>query len=314
MGVGHDKDLTHRRTKKCTRVAGRVFPESESLGRNRVISNVRHENLMLEESGKTEEKDKKVASDIADENFQNRLFTRLVAKSRRFERVDFNYSTFDAAYLRKCVFDSCTFVGCRFIGCNLHGSTFTGCKFDYVTFERTLVDFEDIVNNAPAVENLQLRFARTLRMNFQQLGDAVAVNKAIALELKATEVHLRKSWCSTESYYRHKYKGLKRFFAFAQWSEFRLLDFLWGNGESTFNLCRSLGILIICVAIVDLLVTGQLLNGVAYFEAFLKSPQLLLGTTYPEYYSKGYLAFLVLLRLIAIALFLSVLIKRFNRR
>ena len=28
------------RTKKCTRVAGRAFPDGESLGRNRVISSV----------------------------------------------------------------------------------------------------------------------------------------------------------------------------------------------------------------------------------------------------------------------------------
>ncbi len=30
-----------RRTKKCTRVAGRAFYDGESLGRNRVISGVR---------------------------------------------------------------------------------------------------------------------------------------------------------------------------------------------------------------------------------------------------------------------------------
>jgi hypothetical protein len=269
---------------------------------------------MFEDSGKVEVKDKKVTADIADENLQNRMFTRLVAKSRRFVRVDFSYSTFDAVYLRKCVFDSCTFIGCRFVGCNLLGSTFTGCKFDYVTFERTIIDFDDIVNNSPAVENLQQRFARTLRTNFQQLGDAVTVNKAIALELRATEVHLWKSWWSTESYYRHKYKGLSRFSAFLRWSEFKTLDFLWGNGESTFNLCRSLAILIIFVAIIDLMVTGQLLNGVAYFAALRKSPQLLLGTLTPNYYSNGYLSFLVFLRLAAIALFLSVIIKRFNRR
>jgi len=284
------------------------------LAATSVIAAVRLEELMFEDSGKIEEKDKKVTADIVGENLQNRLFTRLVAKSRRFERVDFSYSTFDAAYLRKRVFDSCTFVGCRIVGSNFHGSTFTGCKFEYVTFERTIVDFDDIVNNAPGVENLQLRFARTLRTNFQTLGDAVAVNKAIALELKATEVHLKKSWCSRESYYRYKYKGLPRVIAFARWTEFKLLDFLWGNGESTFKLCRSLGLLVVFVAIVDIMVTGQFSSGLAYFGALTKSPQLLLGTMSPGYYAKGYLAFLVFLRLIAIALFLSVIIKRFNRR
>jgi hypothetical protein len=269
---------------------------------------------MLDSSGKVEEKDQKVTADIVDGDLQNRLFTRLVAKSRRFQRVSFNYSTFDAAYIRSCTFDSCTFVGCRFIGSNLHGSTFTGCKFDYVTFERTIVDYDEIVNNAPGYENLQLRFARTLRTNFQALGDAVSVNKAIALELKATEVHLKKSWYSPESYYRHKYKGFARISAFARWGEFKLLDFLWGNGESLFNLCRSLFLLLLFVAFVDMLINRQPGSVVAFFNAIQRSPQLLLGTLSPDCYAKSYLALLVFFRLVAIGLFLSVTIKRLNRR
>ena len=47
-----------------------------------------------------------------------------------------------------------------------------------------------------------MRFARTLRMNYQQLGDARAANKAI--EIEATEIHLHKAWSSKQSYYRSK--------------------------------------------------------------------------------------------------------------
>ena len=52
-----------------------------------------------------------------------------------------------------------------------------------------------------------MKFARTLRMNYQQLGFAESVNKAIQIELQATEIHLYKAWRSNEAYYRKKYAG-----------------------------------------------------------------------------------------------------------
>jgi len=43
--------------------------------------------------------DEKFDSDISMATFSNRLFIRLVAKERRFERVDFRYTIFDSCYL-----------------------------------------------------------------------------------------------------------------------------------------------------------------------------------------------------------------------
>jgi uncharacterized protein YjbI with pentapeptide repeats len=147
---------------------------------------------MLEDSGRVEQKDKAFTDDPVNVSFANYLFTRLVAKGRHFDRVDFRYSIFDSCYIRNCRFDSCDFTGCRFVGTNLYGSSFSGCKFDYAIFERTIVDTDILLNNAPAFENLKLRFSRTLRMNYQQLGDASSVSMAIKLELEATRVHLKK--------------------------------------------------------------------------------------------------------------------------
>jgi uncharacterized protein YjbI with pentapeptide repeats len=95
---------------------------------------------MLTESNRVEQKDKKFDADVSDDSYINHLFIRLVAKGKRFTNVDFKYTIFDTCYLRKCTFDTCDFTGCRFIGTNLYESSFTGCKFDYATFERTLVD------------------------------------------------------------------------------------------------------------------------------------------------------------------------------
>lgn len=268
---------------------------------------------LLTDSGRREQKDRKFSADVQGGAFTNFLFVRLVAKGRRFTNVDFRYAIFDSCYLRACSFDQCDFTGCRFLNSNLHQSTFSGCKFDYAVFERTLVSSEVLDNSCPGPENLKQRLARTLRMNFQQLGDSVAVNKAIHVELEATESHLRKAWNSRESYYRSKYKGWDRFRSFLQWCEFRLLDFIWGNGESTWKLLRTVVVILFLVALVDLIRFRDYSKPGDYTTALCVAPQLLLGTE--ESKNGGlYLAFLMTIRLIVFALFMSVVIKRFNRR
>ena len=67
-----------------------------------------------------------------------------------------------------------------------------GCKFDYSQFSYTQVEPEILDTGCPGQENLQQRFARTLRINFQQIGDAATANSAIKVELEATRVHLYK--------------------------------------------------------------------------------------------------------------------------
>lgn len=205
--------------------------------------------MQLGESGRESHVDFKIDSDISNEDYSNRLFLRLVSKGRRFERVNFKYTIFDTCYLRTCVFDSCDFTGCRFTASNLHGSSFNGCTFDYVYFERTIIDDEILNVGGPERENLKLKFVRTLRQNFQQLGDSKSVNKAIRAELDAEEVYLRNSWHSDGLYYRNKYPGSKRAFKFFEWMSFKILDFVWGNGESAWKLLRSVGIFLLLMTI-----------------------------------------------------------------
>jgi uncharacterized protein YjbI with pentapeptide repeats len=89
-------------------------------------------------------------------------------------------------------FDSCDFTGCRFTASNFYTSTFSDCKFEYAVFERTLIESDILDTECPGPDNLKLKFARTLRMNYQQLGDAKSANKAISVELQATKQHLSK--------------------------------------------------------------------------------------------------------------------------
>ena len=247
-------------------------------------------------------------------DYKNCYFLRLVAKGRRFEKVDFKYTIFDACYLRDCVFDSCDFTGCRFVGTNFHGTSFAGCKFDYAIFEKTIIDSDILNNGFPGYENLKLKLARTLRLNFQQIGDSGAVNRAIEVELGATEVYLKKAWSSNESYYRNKYKGWHRVKLFFEWRVFRSLDLIWGNGESPLKLSRAVFIFLIMMTLGDAICFKDAFKLQSYWEAFVQAPQIFLGTLTPVNYSPLVISLIVLIRLIAIAFFISIIIKRLNRR
>jgi hypothetical protein len=269
---------------------------------------------MLSESGRVQQIDKKFEVDVLDGNFANQLFVRLVAKDKRFTKVDFKYSIFDTCYLRNCKFDSCDFTGGRFVATNLHGSIFSGCKFDYSTFERTLVDAAILDTECPGHENLKWGFARTLRMNYQQLGDATSVNKAMGVELQASKIHKWKAWRSNESYYRKKYAGGKRVGAFFDWISFTILDFIWGNGESALKLLRAILIVLIFMSLIDVMEFRDRQRLDSFMHALVDAPQIFLGTLFPSNYWSGYLTAILFVRLIALGFFLSIMIKRFNRR
>jgi hypothetical protein len=269
---------------------------------------------ILVSSQKLEVRDQKFERNVAEAAFANRLFTRLVAKDRRFSKVDFRYSTFDACYLRNCVFEDCDFTGCRFVSTNLHGSSFAGCKFDYATFEKTDIDVDVLSSGCPGTDNLTMRFARSLRVNYQQLGNADAANKAIAVELDATGVHLEKSWRSRESYYRKKYAGARRAVQFLRWFQFKTLDWIWGNGESVGKLLRAVAVVIGAIAVIDVMAFGNPRLVASYWEGLITAPSVLLGVEAPKSYPTLYLTVIVFVRLVLLGFFMAIILKRFNRR
>jgi hypothetical protein len=270
---------------------------------------------MLVDSRKTLITDKRFDSDESNARFANHVFVRLVAMGRTFTKVDFRYTLFNACYLRNCQFDSCDFTGCRFVNTQLPGAKFSGCKFDYATFEKTLIDARVLDTECPGLENLKMRFARSLRTSFQQLGDADAVNKAMRVELTATEVHLKKAWQSNESYYRSHHPGvLSRTLAFLEWLKFKILDFIWGNGENLFRLVRFVLIVLVLMALGDVAFDSDPARVGSYVASFIKSFAIFFGTLIPDDYGKAYLAVITCFRLVAVGFFLSIIIKKFSRR
>lgn len=269
---------------------------------------------MLSNSEREHQIDKKFDTNVSDGKFVNKLFIRLIALDKQFTKVDFTYSIFDSCYLRKCKFDKCDFTGCRFIGTNLYGANFSNCEFRYATFEKTLIGNYILDQECPEEENLKMRFARSLRMNYQSLGDAESANKAMRVELAATEEHLYKSWNANSAYYRNKYKGWNRVKAFIQWIQFKLLDFIWGHGESPWKLLRVVLIIFALMALIDVVAFSSSQSVNNYIQAFFNSPQIFLGTLTPSNYPSLYLTLILFIRLIAFGFFMSIIIKRLNRR
>lgn len=258
--------------------------------------------------------DQAITHDLQGVNLRNKQFERLVATKKRFTDCDFSYSKFESAYLRNCTFDSCKFIGCKFTQSNLRGSKFEGCVFDYAEFSQTQVEQEILDTGCPGQENLQQKFARTLRVNFHQIGDTVAANKAIKIELEAGRVHLHKAWRSRESYYRKKYPGVKRLGAFFEWLEFVLLDAFWGNGESSVKLLRTLVFVVSAIALGDVYFLKDPLLLDSYITAAKKSPQIFLGIVQPNCFSGLVLAGIAAVRYVMLACLVSILVKRFSRR
>ncbi|OXE94981.1 hypothetical protein B0A63_26005, partial [Flavobacterium johnsoniae UW101] len=184
----------------------------------------------------------------------------------------------------------------------------------YATFDKTFIDNEILDNNCPSYNNLILKFARTLRINYQGIGDSFAVNKAIKIELEASKEHLYQSWKSKSTYYRDKYKGWDRFSMFFEWLYFKFQDFVWGNGESPIKLLRTGLVLWFIFSLFDTIYfkNPNLLSD--YLGSFSLLPSIFMGINKPAKYSDFYLTFITILRFIGFALFTSIIIKRFNRR
>lgn len=243
-----------------------------------------------------------------------KVYVRLNARKQTLKKVNFEHCVFEGCYFNSCVFDSCNFIGCRFIACNFHLSAFSGCKFGYATFERCQIDDEILEQEAPSEENLRMRFARSLRVNFQQIGDAKAANKAISVELKATAIYLKKSWSSKESYFRKKYPGWKKVSQFFKWLEFRVLDSIWGNGESPLKLLRAVLVVHLLIAAYSTLRFGNIWDLKSYLASLAASPGVFFGLSTSHPFPTLVLSLIASIRLVSFAFLTAILVKRFGRR
>lgn len=278
------------------------------------MKNTEESIALLDSNWTIRKSDVRFPSEIFEATLKNIFFDKPVGLKSKFIKCDFRYCTFSDGYFRLADFQDCDFTGSRFIRCNFEGANFDGCKFDYADFDKTQISSHVLDRCCPGPENLKLKFSRSLRVNYQGLGDAKAANKAINIELSATEEHLRKAWHSNETYYRRKYKKFDRLQKFLEWLSFKALDFLWGNGEKLSRLVRFALICVVSLASYSLweaqapLVWGQITD--AFIEAWL----IFISFAEPPHINKFWLSVIYSVRLIWFALLVSILVKRLGRR
>lgn len=266
--------------------------------------------MELEEHTKPLISDKELIADVNSEDLSQHALRRIFAKKRIFKDVSFKQSEILQCYFRDCRFIRCDFTGANISRSNFRGSQYEECKFHYSTWEHTNLDEEFLDNCLPSEENLARDFVRSLRVNFSQIGNYLAVNKAASIEVDLTGLHLFNAAYSKQSYYRAKYKGWNRIIHGIRHAKWKALDLLWGNGES---LCRIVISALFVIGVGAALFSWQ--NPQFTWLASLKSVALAFwGSKTTPLVPEGYFAALTVVRFILFGLFMAVLIKQLSRR
>lgn len=244
------------------------------------------------------------------ESFERKELVRVFAVDVTFKGVVFKQAVLINCYFRNCTFIRCDFTGAQIKDSNLKGSSFEGCQFRYATWDKTLLDEEFLDRCLPPEENLARDLVRSLRVNFTQIGNYEAVNKAAAIEVALTGKHLFNAAYSKQAYYRtmQKYKGLHRFTYVGRHLQWKALELLWGNGESLLRVFLSGAIAIMGAA---LLLSAK--ANLLYVEAFSLSFLSFWGVEQQQV-PIALATVLTISRFVFFGLFMAILVKRLSRR
>lgn len=266
--------------------------------------------MELRNNKKVTIKDKEFTAGLLDADFSRKELVRVFAVKQTFTGAAFKQANFLSCYFRNCRFIKCDFTGASFKDSNFRGAQFEECNFKYTTWEKTVIDDDFLANCLPSEGNLARDLVRSLRVNFSQIGNYEAVNIAASIEVKLTGKHLFNAAYSKQSYYRAKYKGWNRFRHALRYIQWKLLDLLWGNGESVFCILRA-GLFVVLVAAV-LSMCG--VSDVTFKTAFCEAFWHFWGAQYKAPMPPVYVIILTVTRFVTFGLFMAILVKRLARR
>lgn len=265
--------------------------------------------MALKDNKKPKLEDAEFTADASSEDFTRHHMVRVFAVGRVFTKVSFKQTNFLECYFRNCRFIGCDFTGAFIKETNLRGSQFENCTFRYTTWEKSHLDDDFLDRCLPSEENLARDLVRSLRVNFSEIGNYEAVNRAASIEVRLTGQHLYKAAYSNESYYRSKYKGWPRFTHAVQHARWKALDLLWGNGESIIRIIFSCFVAILAVSILYSRETELSLA-----DALTESIWQFWGKQYAQPMPPIYTLALTITQFVAFGLFMAILIKRLSRR
>jgi len=267
-------------------------------------------NIELLDHSKPLIEDKEFGADVRNSDFSQHTLRRVYAVKKAFVEVRFNQSEISECYFRNCRFIRCDFTGASISHSNFKGAQYEECKFNYSTWEHTSLDEEFLDNCLPSEENLARDLVRNLRVNFGHIGNYAAVNKAASIEVALTGLHLFHAAYSKQSYYRAKYKGwnrIKHGFRHAHW---KVLDLLWGNGESIIR--------VVVTGLFSIALGALILNWddtkFSWLDWLGVVTQAFWGLNTTPSLPGYFLTTLTAVRYVLFGLFMAILVKRLARR
>jgi hypothetical protein len=254
---------------------------------------------------------KEFTGEVRDENISVSRISHVFAVNIAFFNTNFTQCDFANCYFRNCRFIRCDFTGATIKESNFRGSQFEQCDFRYTSWEKTILDEHFLDTCLPSEENLARDLTRSLRVNFSQIGNHDAANKAASIEVSLTGQYLYNAAYSRQSYYRGKYKGWSRISHAIGHAHWKALDLLWGNGESIRRVTLS-GLFAVIIVALALLMRdhSQLTLSDAIWSAFLGFWGIQGRVKLPD----SYAVTLTIIRFILFGLFMAILIKRLSRR
>jgi hypothetical protein len=254
-------------------------------------------------------KDQEIVGPLSGENLSQNELLRVYAVKIIFTDVKFNQCNITSCYFRNCRFIRCDFTGAIIKDTNFKGAQFEECSFRYSVWEKTFLDEGFLDNCLPSEENLARDLVRSLRVNYAQIGNYQAVNKAASIEVKLNGQHLFNAAYSKQAYYRSKYKGFARVqFALrhALWKE---LDLLWGNGESVARVVIW-GLL----SVAGFGIAIWLSCNLPFTEAIGTAVSVFWGVKPHRDIAPAFIVSLTVIRYVLFGLFMAILVKRLSRR
>lgn len=265
--------------------------------------------MIFRDNKKPKHEDVEFTEDISNEDLSRHDMVRVFAVGKVFTKISFKQVNFLGCYFRNCRFIACDFTGAFVKETNLRGSQFENCTFRYTAWEKSHLDDDFLDRCLPSEENLARDLVRSLRVNFSEIGNYEAVNRAASIEVRLTGQHLYKAAYSNESYYRSKYKSWDRLFHAAQHARWKALDLLWGNGESIVRILISCLLAILAVSFLHARDTKLSLA-----DALTESIWQFWGKQYAQAMPPIYTLALTITQFVAFGLFMAILVKRLSRR
>ena len=271
---------------------------------------------------------KRVPVVVANENFLHYAFEDFGAREVQFNNCKFSYSVFNRAYFYGAVFDNCKFIGARFIDCNFRSARFIQCDFSYSSFRGTTIPSKELMCNVPARPNVRRELMQALRANAISLANDEDAKFFIRQEMKAAELHNQKAREAREGYYAPKYG-----WSLNRWNWIRVrIEFIWlwiqrfgwGYGEYPWRLLRSIAFLMLALATLLAIKTGQTATG--FIESlppsFKRVLSVFLAIPTPSLQNRideGFVVWLLLsmtavTRYVALGLFVTMLFRRLSKR